>query len=167
AGCRCVCDGCPAAGRTPPPPVAGRARRHQSEGWRRLLACRDRRRGSPRRFRAAKPGRHRALSRLCAPVRRRDPLGIHRLDPRHVGGGRGLLPGRRHLPGADLPQPAPPDDADDLVMGLRVPAVHRDLLPRQARRRSLAGLAVIVLLRRPCSPDRRAAGTALDGPRLG
>ena len=47
-----------------------------------------------------------------------------------------------------------PDDPDDLVLGVRVPAVHRRLLHRQARQRNFAALAYGVFLHRPCGAGR-------------
>ena len=78
-----------------------------------------------------------------------------------------LLPGCRHLRGAGVSRPAPADDADDLVLGIRVPAVHRRLVLRQARRRGIAALAVGIFLRRPRDADRRTAVAARDGAQLG
>ena len=138
----------------------------QPESRPRLFADRDRRRGSRRRFRDAERDRHRALFRICRPAQRL-LLGISRGDLRHGRNGRDLLPGRRYLPGAGIPRPAAPDDADDFVLGVRVPAVHRRLLLRQARQRNFAALAHGVFLRRPRGAGRRAAVPALAGARLG
>ena len=156
----------PAAGRTAPQAVAGGPCRHQPESRPRLFADRDRGRGSRRRFRDAERDRHRALFRLCRPPQRLS-LGICRGDLRHDRNGRDLLPGRRHLRGPGVPRPASADDPDDLVLGLRVPAVHRRILLRQARRRDFAALALGVLLRRSRGADRRAPVPAFAGAQLG
>ena len=125
----------PPAGRTPPPAVAGRPCRRQPESAPRLFADRDRGRRAARRFPADQLGRHLALSRLCRSAQRL-LLGICRRHPRHDGSRGGLLPGRRHLRSSDVPRSAPADDADDLILGLRVPAVHRRVLssPNSAAR---------------------------------
>ena len=127
---------------------------------------RDRGRRAPRRFRAAQSRRHRALSGLCGAALRL-PLGICRGHFRHDGDRRGLLPGRRYLRSPGVSRSASADDADDFVLGVRLPAVHRRLVLRQARRRSIAAVALGIFLRRPRRADRRTAVPARDGARLG
>ena len=73
-------------------------------------------------------------------------LGISRGDLRRGRNGRDLLPGRRYLPGAAIPRPSSPDDPDGFILGVRIPAVHRRILHRQARQRNFAALAHGVFL---------------------
>ena len=73
-----------------------------------------------------------ALSRLCS-AQQRLQLGIRRRHRGHDSHSGGMLPGLRHLSGADIPRPAPANDPDDLVLGLCVFAVHWCLLLRKAR----------------------------------
>ena len=60
-----------------------------------------------------------------------------------------------------------PDDPDDFILGVRVPAVHRRILHRQARQRNFAALAHGVFLLGHRGAGDRAAVLALAGARLG
>ena len=154
------------AGRTAPQAHPGRPRRQQPESRPRLFADRDRRRGSRHRLRNAERDRHRALFRICRPAQWLF-LGISRGDPRRRRNGRDLLPGRRYLSDAALPRPSAPDDPDDFILGVRVPAVHRRILHPQARQRNFAALAHGIFLHRDRGIRDRAAGFARAGARLG
>ena len=92
---------------------------------------------------------------------------ICRGDFRHDRDRGDLLPGLRHLRSAGVSRPAPADDADDFILGVRVPAVHRRIVLRKARQRNIAAVALGVFLLRPGGADRRTPVPAHDGARLG
>ena len=94
-------------------------------------------------------------------------LGIYRGHFRHDRDRGDLLPGFRYLRSAGVSRPAPADDADDFVLGVRVPAVHRRFVLRQTRQRGIAALALGIFLCRPGGADRRTPVPARDGARLG
>ena len=108
-----------------------------------------------RRFRAAQPGRHRDLSRAMSC---RSTASTGTTSPAILGMTAAAV---ICFQAADIYDVqvfrghAAADDADDLGLGVRVPAVHRRLVLRQARRRGLARLAVGLLRRRPRRADRR------------
>ena len=141
-------------------------RGRQPKGRPRLFADRDCRHRTRRRFRAAERGRHRRVCRLRHAARRLQ-LGLSRGDHRRRGRRRDLLPGRRHLPGAVVPRTAPADDADDLILVVRLPAVHRHLLFRKIRQRNIAALACRLLFPRPRCAGRRTPCAAFAGAQLG
>ena len=129
----------------------------------RLFADRDRGRRAPRRFRADQRDRHLALSRLC---RNRAAASTGNTSPPFS---RMTVAAMICFQAADIyevrcvPRPAPADDADDLVLGLRVPAVHLRVLPCQTRQRGVAAVAVGVFLCGSGRPHRRTGVRARAG----
>ena len=83
-------------------------------------------------FVAAQPRRHRALFRLCHAARRLSAGNMSRAIFAMTVAAVICFQAADIYRGAGVPRPAPADDADDLVLGVRLPAVHRRLLLRQA-----------------------------------
>ena len=134
--------------RTAPPAVAGRACRHQPESRPRLFADRDRRRGS-------RSIDFVLLSLIGIALYFGYVVPLTGFRWEYVAAIFGMtvaavicFQAADIYRGPGVSRPAAADDADDLVLGVRVPAVHRRVVLRQARQRGFAALAVGVLLRR-------------------